>query len=65
MRFPKINMDHLLKRKDILLGFTKMFTKVGAIADIHAPVFDPVFSYNLQFFRYFIENKAVKAFHFS
>ena len=42
-----------------------MFTKVGALADLHAPFFDPVFSYNSQFLRYFIENKAVKAFHFS
>ena len=42
-----------------------MFTKVGAIADIHAPFFGPVFSWNLQFLKYFIENKALQAFYFS
>ena len=43
---------------------TKMFTKVDALADIHAPFFGPVFSYNLQFLNYFIENKALQAFYF-
>ena len=41
-----------------------MFTKVDALADIHAPFFGPVFSYNLQFLNYFIENKALQAFYF-
>ena len=39
-------------------------TKVDALADIHAPFFGPVFSYNLQFLNYFIENKALQAFYF-
>ena len=46
------------------LGTYKMFTKVDALADIHAPFFGPVFSYNLQFLNYFIENKALQAFYF-
>ena len=34
------------------------------VGTVYAPIFGPVFSYNLQFFRYFIENKAVQAFYF-
>ena len=47
------------------LASPKMFTKEDALADIHAPFFGPVFSYNLQFLNYFIENKALQAFYFS
>ena len=47
------------------LELSKMFTKVGALTDIHAPFSGPVFSCNLQFLNYFIENKAVQVFYFS
>ena len=43
---PKYNRiaTHLDESAEVTYVIIKMFTKVGAIADIHAPIFGPVIS---------------------